>query len=104
MITTRYARANVPTLPAYDATLPNLNQPVSAIDTHGFRFLQQDEIEALGELSEDAEDGYIFEVDLSYLHHLHLHLHLLLAPESLGIGRDMYSCCTSKETHSQFAG
>ena len=25
MITTRYARANVPTLPAYDATLPNLN-------------------------------------------------------------------------------
>ena len=43
------------------------------LPTHGFRFLQTDEIEALtmGELSDDAEDGYIFEVDLSYPQHLH---------------------------------
>ena len=44
-----------------------MSQP---LPTHGFRFLQPDEIEALavvGELSDDAEDGYIFEVDLSYL-------------------------------------
>ena len=75
MITTRYARANAPTLPAYDTSRPRVNliyldannlygwamsQP---LPTGGFRFLQPDEIEALaevGELSDDAEDGYIF--------------------------------------------
>ena len=86
MITTRYARANAPTPPAYDASRPNVNliyldannlygwamsQP---LPTHGFRFLQHDEIEALavevGELSDDADDGYRFEVDLSYPQHL----------------------------------
>ena len=108
MITTRYARANAPTLPAYDASRPNVNliyldvnnlykwamsQP---LPTHGLRFLQPDEIEALavevGELSDDAEDGYIFEVDLSYPQYLHdAHDDYPLAPESLEIGRDMYS-------------
>ena len=87
MITTSYARANAATLPAYDASRPNVNliyldannlygwvmsQP---LPTHGFRFLQPDEIEAMavevGELADDAEDGYIFEVDLSYTQHLH---------------------------------
>ena len=62
--------------------------------THGFRFLQPDDIEALtvGELSDDAEDGYIFEVDLSYPQHLHdAHDDYPLAPEPLEIDRDMYS-------------
>ena len=48
-----------------------MSQPLR---TGGFRFLQPDEIEALapvGELSDDAEEGYIFEVDLSYPRHLH---------------------------------
>ena len=88
-----------PTLPVYDARRPKVNliyldgnnlyglamsQP---LPTHGFRFLQPDDIEALevGELSDNAEDGYIFEVDLSYPQHLHD------APVSLKIGRDMYS-------------
>ena len=54
--------------------------------------LHQDEIESLGKLSDDAEDGYIFEVGLSYPHHLHdSHDDYPLAPESLEIGRDMYS-------------
>ena len=96
MITTRYARAKTPTLPAYDASRPHvsliyldannlyawaMSQP---LPTDGFRFLQPDEIEALApvrELSDDAENGYIFEVDLSYP----------LAPESLAIDRAMYS-------------
>ena len=42
--------------------------------THGFHFLQPNEIDALGDvqqLADDAENGYIFEVDLSYPHHLH---------------------------------
>ena len=74
MITTRYAQANFPTLPGYDVSLPHvhlihldannlygwaMSQP---LPTSGFRFLQPDEIEALarmGELSDDAVDGYI---------------------------------------------
>ena len=61
----------------------------------GFRFLQPDEIEALGdaeELSDDVENGCIFEVDLSYPQHLHdAHDDYPLAPESLEIDRDIYS-------------
>ena len=86
MTTTMYARANTPTLPVYDASRPHVNliyldanilygwamsQPLASC---GFRFLQPDEIEALAgvwELSDDAEDGYIIEVDLSYPQHLH---------------------------------
>ena len=46
----------------------------------------------VGELSNDAEDGYIFEVDISYPQHLHdAHDDYPLAPESLEIDRDMYS-------------
>ena len=46
----------------------------------------------MGKLSDDAEDGYILEVDLSYPQHLHdAHDDYPLAPESLEIGRDMYS-------------
>ena len=63
--------------------------------TGGFRFLQPDEIEALapvGKLSDDAEDGYIYEVDLHYPQHLHdAHDDYPLAPESLEVGSDMYS-------------
>ena len=86
MITTRYAQANFPTLPVYDASNPHvhliyldannlygwaMSQP---LPTGWFRFLQPDEVEALapvGELSDDAEDGYIYEVDLHYPQHLH---------------------------------
>ena len=46
----------------------------------------------LQELSDDAEDGYIFEVDLHYPTHLHdRHDDYPLAPESLVIDRSMYS-------------
>ena len=64
------------------------------LPTHGFRFLQQDEIFALKlqELSDDAESGYIFEVDLHCPNHLHnLHDDYPLALESLVIDRSMYS-------------
>ena len=71
MITTRYARANVPTLPEYDASLPNQNlifldtnnlygwAMSQLLPTHGFHFLQPNEIDALGDvkqLADDAED------------------------------------------------
>ena len=48
-----------------------MSQP---LPNSGFRFLQPDEVEALalvGELSDDVEDGYIYEVDLHYLQNLH---------------------------------
>ena len=57
-------------------------------------FLQQDEISTLKlqELSDDAEDSYIFEVDLYYPTHLHdRHYVYPLAPESLVIDRSLYS-------------
>ena len=58
--------------------------------THGFRFLQQDEID-VQELSDDIKDGYIFELDLHYATRLHnRHNDYPLAPESLVIDRDMY--------------
>ena len=40
-----------------------------SLPTHGFTFLQQDEISALKlqELSDDAKNGYIFEVGLTYM-------------------------------------
>ena len=69
-----------------------MSQP---LPTGGFRFLQPDEIETLapvGELSDDAGEGYIYEVDLHYPQHLHdSHDDYLLAAESLEIGSDMYS-------------
>ena len=67
----------------------------SPLPTGGFRFLTPDEIEALapvGELSDAAEDRYIYEVDLHYPQHIHdAHDDYPLAPESLEIGSDMYS-------------
>ena len=105
IISTRQARANSPSFPAtYDSSLPNQNFTYldannlygwamsQSLPTHGFRFLQQGEIDVLKlqELSDDAENGYIFEVDLHYLTHLHdRHNDYPLAPESLMIDRSM---------------
>ena len=107
MITTRFAQANFHTLPGYDASHLHvhliyldannlygwaMSQP---LPTGGFQFLQPDEIETLapvGELSDDAVDGYIYEMDLHYPQHLHnAHEDYPLVPESLEIGSDMYS-------------
>ena len=107
MITTRYAQANFSTLPVYDASHPHVHliyldannlygwAMSQRLPTGGFRFLQPDEIEEMapvGELSDDAEDGYIYEVDLHYPQYLHdAHDDNPLALESLEIGSDMYS-------------
>ena len=68
---------------------------IQPLPTGGFRFLQPVEIEALapvGELFDDAEDGYIYEVDLHYPQHLQdAHDDYPLAPKPLEIGSDMYS-------------
>ena len=89
MITSRYAQTNSSTLPGYDASRPHRRIYLDANN------LQPDEIEALapvGDLSDDAENGYIYEGDLHYPQHLHdAHDNYPLAPESLEIGSDMYS-------------
>ena len=98
---------NSPSFPdTYDSSLPNQNiiyldannlygwAMSQSLPTLAFRFLQQDEISAvmLQELSDDAEDGFIFEVDLHYLTHLHdRHDDCPLTPDSLVIDRSMYS-------------
>ena len=107
-MTSTHAQANSPSFPfqTNEAILPN--QKLSYLDannlygwamshflpTHGFCFLQQDEISTLKLqlLSADAEDGFIFEVDLHYPTHLHdCHGDNPLASDSLFINRSMYS-------------
>ena len=103
MTSTRHAQANSPSFPdTYDSSLPNQDliyldannlygwAMSQSLPTHGFRLFQQDEISTLnlGEPSDDAEDGYIFEMDLHYPTHLYdRHGDYLLAPESLVIDR-----------------
>ena len=100
MIITRYAQANLVSRPHVNLIYLDANNlygwaTSQPLPTGGFRFLRLDEIETLApvaELSDDAEDGYIFEVDLHYPQHLHdAHDDYPLAPESLEIDRDMYS-------------
>ena len=105
MISTRHAQANSPSFPdACDSILPNQNQIYldannlygwamsQSLPTHGFRFLQQDEISMLKlqELSDDAANGFMFKVDLHYPTRQHdRHDDYVLAPESLVIDRSM---------------
>ena len=69
MISTRHAQANSPSFPD---TRFQPSQPESHLSGWA-SFLQNDEIDVLklGELSDDAEDGYIFEVDHHYPTQLH---------------------------------
>ena len=64
------------------------------LPTGRFRLLPDDEIELLEleDLDDEADDGYIYEVDLHYPTRLHnQHDDYPLAPESLVIDRSMYS-------------
>ena len=107
MISTRHAQTNNPSFPdTYDDNLLRQNliyldtinwygcAMSQSLPTHGFRFLQREEIAALiqQDLSGDHEDGYIFAVDLHYPTSLHNQRDdCPLAPESLVIDRNMYS-------------
>ena len=100
MITTRHAKANYPSLPSYNSTLPR--QDLIYLDannvyghamsqylpTDGFRFMSSEEAEALDldNLSDESDDGYIYEVDLHYPAELHdMYDDYPLAAESLTI-------------------
>ena len=107
MISTRHAQTNNPSLPdMYDSSLPNQNLNYldanilygwamsQSLPTHVLRFLQQEIISPLKlqELSDDAEDGYIFQVGLHYPTRIHdCHDDYPLASDSLVIDRSMYS-------------
>ena len=98
MITTRYAKANIPYIPkTYDSSKPNvflghfdmnnlyggvMSEPLPVGD---FRWLSRTEIDSLdiGKIEPYAMAGYILEVTLSYPKQLHeLHSDYPLAPES----------------------
>ena len=105
-ISKRYAKANNPEWKGYDPLKPithliyldannlygwAMSQP---LPTHGFRWLSEEEIARIRiqSLMDDAEDGYIFEVDLHYPDHLHQrHNDYPLAPERLTIDQSMLS-------------
>ena len=87
IISTRHA--NNPSFPdTYDASLPKQNliyldannlygwAMSQSLPTHGFHFLQREEISTLKlqDLSNDDEDGYILEVELHYPTSLHSQL------------------------------
>ena len=107
MISTRQAQANNSSFSdTYDARLPKQNliylvannlygwAMLQPLPTHGFRFLQQQEISAfkVQDLPNDGEDRYILEVDLHYPTNLHnQHDDYPLTPESLVIDHNMYS-------------
>ena len=104
MISTRHAKANNPTIPSsYDTKL--LRQDLIYLNannlyghamsqylpTGGFGILSDEEADKLylDMLSDESEDGYIYEVDPVELHDKHDDYPL--APGSLTISRKMYS-------------
>jgi hypothetical protein len=102
----RYATANDPRLPTFDSTRPrsyitylDVNNlygyaMTQALPIGDFRFLSHDEIDHLDidNISDDATQGYILEVDLSYPRELHrLHSDFPVAPERLKVTHDMLS-------------
>ena len=106
MISTRYAKGNNLSLPSYDPELPrrdliyldanNLYGHAMSqyLPTGGFRVLSDEETQSLEleNLSDDGEEGYIYEVDLHYSIELHdKHDDYPLAPQSLEIDSAMYS-------------
>ena len=107
MICKRYARANNPNCREYDPYKPktylidlDMNNLYGAamvfpMPTHGFKFLSEKEFQEIGNIEnhpDDAEDGFVFEVDLEYPKELHdFHNAYPLAPEGLKIDETMLS-------------
>jgi len=106
LISKKYAKANNPHVPDYDPSKPNtwityldmnnlygtcMSDPLPEKD---FEWLSEDRIQSLDILSIDdnAETGYIFEVDLEYPPHLHdQDSDFPVCPETLTITQDMLS-------------
>ena len=77
-----------------DANNPYGHAMLQYLPSGGFRLLESEEVEALDlqTLSDEADDGYIYEVELHYPTKLHKqHDDYPLAPESITIDSSMYS-------------
>ncbi len=106
MISHRYAKANNPEVPDYDASLPHayivyldannlygwaMSEP---LPTHEFYWLNEQEMAEfnIASVPTDSEDGYFLEVDLEYPSELHdAHNDYPLAPEHMEIKDEMLS-------------
>ena len=105
MISSRYAAANNPALPRksglsrqdliyLDANNLYGHAMSQYLPTGGFRIMESEEMEALDleTLNDEADDEYIYDVDLHYPTKLHdQHDDYQVAPESITINRSMYS-------------
>ena len=115
MIAQKYAEANNPLLEGYEPEKPtrticywdccNLygDSMQRYLPQSGFHWLSQHETESLNiqNIADDAETGYILEVDLEYPSELHdLHSDYPLAPESLTVQPDMLSPYSKDLFHS----
>ena len=106
MIAQKYAKANNPLGDEYEPAKPtSYIQDFDCCNLYGasmerylpksdFRWLSEDEIGNLNlqNIADDAETGYILEVDLEYPNHLHnSHSQYPLAPTSMTVQPDMLS-------------
>ena len=111
VITKKYAKANNPLQEEYDPEKPtNYLMYLDANNLYGwamskklpernFKWMTQAEIDALDvmQVSDDAETGYILEVDLEYPEELHdLHSDYPLAPESMVVMQEELSPYTQQ--------
>ena len=106
MISHRHAEANHKDVPGYDPAQPD-NHIVyldannlygwsmsQSLPVQGFRWLEEEEMDLMkiAEISDDAEEGYILEVDLDYPQDLHdMHNEYPLAPEKVTVTEDILS-------------
>jgi hypothetical protein len=104
MVSKRYAKANNPECPDYDSTKPNSSiLYLDANNQYGWAMSQRlpmrdfgwaDDvtIETVIETADDAETGYILEVDLEYPEDLHdAHSDYPLAPETMSVPEEWLS-------------
>ena len=101
MVSKRFAKANNPGCPDYDNTEPN--NYISYLDANNFygwammqslpvgdfQWVQPQLAEVLA-TPDDAQEGYVLEVDIDYPEHLHdIHNNYPLAPEALVAPRSL---------------
>ena len=110
MISNRYAKANNPYLSDFNPHTPSkyimyldannlygwaMSQP---LPTHGFFWTDSVDVTVV---SDDADEGYILEVDLEYPTSIHeIHSDYPLAPESLTVTSDMLSPYCRELSHN----
>ncbi|XP_071085832.1 uncharacterized protein [Haliotis cracherodii] len=104
MISHRYAKANHPNVPGYNPEQPNNHilyldannlygwAMSQSLPVSGFEWVHTEDFPDVTQVLDNAQEGYILEVDLDYPKELHDHHNdYPLAPESIGVTDDMLS-------------